>query len=96
MTAGPRVAAQLSRIDRFLPIWIFLAMGLGIALGRVYPAIGPALDTVKVGGVSLPIAFGLFWMMYPVLAKVRYGKLGARARPEAAGLAHRGSRGQAS
>ena len=52
-------------------------MGLGIGLGRVYPAIGPALDMVKVGGVSLPIAVGLFWMMYPVLAKVRYGKLGA-------------------
>jgi len=70
------VAARLSRVDRFLPVWIFLAMGLGIGLGRVYPALGPALDTVKVGGVSLPIAVGLFWMMYPVLAKVRYGKLG--------------------
>ena len=80
MTAGPKVTAQLSRVDRFLPIWIFLAMGLGIGLGRVYPALGPALDTVKIGGVSLPIAFGLFWMMYPVLAKVRYGKLGAVSR----------------
>ena len=52
-------------------------MGLGIGLGRVYPALGPALDTVKLAGVSLPIAIGLFWMMYPVLAKVRYGKLGS-------------------
>ena len=76
MTATPKVTAHLSRVDRFLPVWIFLAMGLGIGLGRVYPALGPALDTVKVGGVSLPIAVGLFWMMYPVLAKVRYGKLG--------------------
>jgi len=74
---SPKITAQLSVIDRFLPVWIFVAMGLGIGLGRVYPAIGPLLDTVKVGGVSLPIAFGLFWMMYPVLAKVRYGKLGA-------------------
>jgi ACR3 family arsenite transporter len=73
----PKVIEQLSVIDRFLPIWIFVAMGLGIALGRFYPAIGPLLDTVKVGGVSLPIAVGLFWMMYPVLAKVRYGKLGS-------------------
>ena len=73
----PKVAARLSLIDRFLPVWIFVAMGLGIALGRVYPAIGPLLDTVKVGGVSLPIAVGLFWMMYPVLAKVRYAKLGS-------------------
>ncbi len=72
----PRVAARLSRIDRLLPVWIFAAMGLGIALGRLFPAMGPALDTVKVAGVSLPIAFGLFWMMYPVLAKVKYGKLG--------------------
>jgi ACR3 family arsenite transporter len=75
--------AKLSIVDRFLPIWIFVAMALGVGLGRVYPAIGPALDTVKIGGVSLPIAIGLFWMMYPVLAKVRYGKLrsvGANAR----------------
>ena len=76
MSDAPRLTAQLSRLDRLLPLWIFLAMGLGIGLGRVYPALGPALDTVKVGGVSLPIAVGLFWMMYPVLAKVRYGKLG--------------------
>ncbi|MBX3233582.1 MAG: ACR3 family arsenite efflux transporter [Labilithrix sp.] len=82
-TAAPKVAAKLSVIDRFLPIWIFVAMGLGVGLGRLYPAIGPALDTVKIGGVSLPIAIGLFWMMYPVLAKVRYGKLtsvGANAK----------------
>jgi ACR3 family arsenite transporter len=74
---APTVSARLSVIDRFLPAWIFLAMGLGIGLGRIYPSIGPALDTVKVGGVSLPIAVGLFWMMYPVLAKVRYGRLGS-------------------
>jgi ACR3 family arsenite transporter len=77
VTATPKVAARLSVVDRFLPLWIFAAMGLGILLGRAFPAIGPALDTVKIGGVSLPIAFGLFWMMYPVLAKVRYGKLGS-------------------
>jgi ACR3 family arsenite transporter len=76
MSGTPGVAAQLSRLDRLLPVWIFVAMGLGIGLGRVVPAVGPALDTVKVAGVSLPIAVGLFWMMYPVLAKVRYGKLG--------------------
>ena len=77
--ASPEVAGQLSVIDRFLPLWIFVAMGSGIALGRIYSAIGPLLDGVKIGGVSLPIAFGLFWMMYPVLARVRYGKLGAIA-----------------
>jgi len=76
---SPKLTTQLSVLDRFLPVWIFVAMGLGVGLGRVYPALGPALDTVKVGGVSLPIAVGLFWMMYPVLAKVRYGKLGTVA-----------------
>jgi arsenite transporter len=77
MSRSSKLTAKLSVIDRFLPLWIFIAMGLGVALARVYPAIGPALDTVKLGGVSLPIAIGLFWMMYPVLAKVRYGKLGS-------------------
>ncbi|AKT38684.1 ACR3 family arsenite efflux transporter [Chondromyces crocatus] len=76
MREAKPVRAQLSLVDRFLPVWIFVAMGSGIALGQVVPAIGPALDAVKVGEVSLPIAIGLFWMMYPVLAKVRYGKLG--------------------
>lgn len=71
---------KLSVIDRFLPLWIFLAMGLGVGLGRAVPSLGPALDTLKVGGVSLPIAIGLFWMMYPVLAKVRYGRLGTVGR----------------
>ena len=67
---------RLSTLDRYLPLWIFAAMGIGLALGRTWPGIGPALDRVKLDTVSLPIAIGLLWMMYPVLAKVRYGKLG--------------------
>lgn len=63
-------------MDRFLPVWIFAAMGLGIGLGKLIPDLGEALDRVKVAGVSLPIALGLLWMMYPVLAKVRYESLG--------------------
>jgi arsenite transporter len=70
------LTARLSAIDRFLPVWIFAAMGLGILLGRLYPDLGARLDTVKLDTVSLPIAIGLLWMMYPVLAKVRYGELG--------------------
>src|ERR1700760_1295861 len=77
MTSNSVTAARLSVLDRFLPIWIFGAMGIGIAIGRVSPRLAVLLDTVKIAGVSLPIALGLFWMMYPVLAKVRYGRLAA-------------------
>ncbi|WIG97921.1 ACR3 family arsenite efflux transporter [Myxococcus sp. SDU36] len=70
------IVKKLSVIDRFLPVWIFAAMGLGIGLGRAFPDLGARLDTVKLDTVSLPIAMGLLWMMYPVLAKVRYGELG--------------------
>ena len=69
------VFGRLSILDRFLPIWIFAAMALGIGLGNFFPEIGPALDSVKLDTVSLPIAIGLLWMMYPVLAKVKYGKM---------------------
>jgi ACR3 family arsenite transporter len=79
--ASAPLARRLSFIDRFLPVWIFAAMGLGIALGRLFPNLGAQLDTVKLDTVSLPIARGLLWMMYPVLARVRYGELGRmRAR----------------
>ncbi|MGZ8378063.1 MAG: ACR3 family arsenite efflux transporter [Gemmatirosa sp.] len=71
---------RLSTLDRFLPLWIFAAMGLGILLGRVYPDLGAALDRVQLAGVSVPIAVGLLWMMYPVLAKVRYETIGRHAR----------------
>jgi ACR3 family arsenite transporter len=70
------VIAQLSLLDRWLPMWILAAMGLGIGLGRLIPSLADDLDKVKVGSVSLPIAVGLLLMMYPVLAKVRYGQLG--------------------
>jgi arsenite transporter len=66
------VVAKLSFLDRFLAVWIIAAMALGLILGRVIPGLDDALDAVKVGSVSLPIAIGLLLMMYPVLAKVRY------------------------
>ncbi|WP_053804300.1 ACR3 family arsenite efflux transporter [Streptomyces rimosus] len=69
------VAARLSFLDRFLAIWILLAMGLGLGLGRLVPGLGGTLAKVSVTGVSLPIALGLLVMMYPVLAKVRYDRL---------------------
>lgn len=66
---------RLSTLDKYLPVWIGVAMLAGIALGQWVPAVGNALNAVQIGGVSLPIAAGLLLMMYPVLAKVRYDKL---------------------
>jgi len=66
------VVGRLSTLDRYLPIWIIAAMVLGLMLGRFIPGLNTALEAVKIGQVSLPIAFGLLVMMYPVLAKVRY------------------------
>ena len=71
------VLEKLSRLDRFLPVWIGVAMAAGIGLGRLVPGLDDTLDRVKVDTVSLPIALGLLLMMYPVLAKVRYSTLGA-------------------
>lgn len=72
----PRVVSQLSALDRFLPVWIIAAMVTGLGAGRAIPSLADHLDSVQVGSVSLPIAVGLLLMMYPVLAKVRYGELG--------------------
>lgn len=76
ITADEPVLDRLSRLDRFLPVWIIAAMALGLALGRLIPDLNDWLDTVKIGTVSLPIAIGLLAMMYPVLAKVRYTQVG--------------------
>lgn len=70
------VMDKLSRLDRFLPVWIGLAMGFGILLGRLIPGLRSLLDQFQFEGVSVPIALGLLIMMYPVLAKVRYDRLG--------------------
>jgi ACR3 family arsenite transporter len=74
--APPAVVGRLSRLDQFLPLWIGLAMVAGLLLGRLIPGLDTALEAVKIGGISLPIALGLLIMMYPVLAKVRYDRLG--------------------
>ncbi len=81
-------AERLSTLDRLLPLWIGLAMALGLLLGRVFPGLDDTLDRVQVGTVSLPIAIGLLVMMYPVLAKVQYRRVGeALADRRAIGLA---------
>ncbi|HET7358030.1 MAG TPA: ACR3 family arsenite efflux transporter [Nocardioidaceae bacterium] len=74
------VVGGLSRLDRFLPVWIGLAMVTGLLLGRWVPGIAQVLDSVQVASVSLPIALGLLVMMYPVLAKVRYDEVGEVSR----------------
>src|SRR3990172_5356044 len=73
------VLRQLSTLDRFLPVWIGLAMAVGLGLGRAFPDLNDQLDRVKVDQTSLPIAIGLLGMMYPVLAKVRYDRQIGRA-----------------
>jgi arsenite transporter len=67
---------KLSTLDRLLPLWIGLAMLAGLLLGRAFPGLDDTLEKVKVDTVSLPIALGLLLMMYPVLAKVKYTRIG--------------------
>ena len=75
-TKTPQVtpASTMSFLDKWLAVWILLAMALGLLISKVFPGVSGVLGSMEIGGISLPIAVGLLIMMYPPLAKVRYDK----------------------
>ncbi|MEZ9707638.1 ACR3 family arsenite efflux transporter [Vibrio breoganii] len=79
-TAAASASPKMSFLDRYLTLWIFLAMAVGVGIGAVYPEVADLNEAMSVGSTNIPLAIGLILMMYPPLAKVDYSLLGKVAQ----------------
>ena len=75
-TAVNNAANNMSFLDRYLTVWIFVAMAVGVAIGALFPQVADWNEAMSVGSTNIPLAIGLILMMYPPLAKVNYSLLG--------------------